>query len=114
MLNLKNVKIGVKLTLIKNEKFFGSGLSHLLHLIEKNGSIKKACEEMDMAYSKAWKILKRVEKELNVKILDTTTGGAKGGLSKLTDEGKELLLLYDKMNEEMEEAAEKIKNKYIK
>lgn len=68
---------------------------------------------MDMAYSKAWKILKRVEKELNVKILDTTTGGAKGGLSKLTYEGKELLLLYDKMNEEMEEAAEKIKNKYL-
>ena len=81
MLNLKNVKIAVKLTLIKNEKFFGSGLSHLLHLIEKNGSIKKACEEMDMAYSKAWKILKRVEKELNVKILD-------GGCQNLLTRGK--------------------------
>ena len=113
MRKLSDIKIRTRISFEINEKFFGVGVSKLLHLIEKDGSIRKACEEMNMSYSKALKIIKRVEKEMDIKLLDTVVGGAGGGLSKLTDEARELLTKYDDMVGEVEKEVEKISKKYL-
>lgn len=102
-----------RVTLKKNEKFFGPGISQLLHHIEELGTIQKACEEMGMSYSKAWKIIKRVEKEMGFKVLDTVVGGANGGKSQISPECKILLKNYDKMLNELEKQTEKIFSKYF-
>ena len=114
MRKYSDIKIRTRISFEITEKFFGVGVSKLLHLIEKDGSIRKASEEMNMSYTKALKILKRVEKEMDIKLLDTVVGGVGGGLSKLTEEAKELLTIYDNMVEEVEKEVERISKKYLK
>lgn len=114
MRKYSDIKIRIRISFEITEKFFGVGVSKLLHLVEKDGSIKKASEEMNMSYTKALKIIKRVEKEMDIKLLDTVVGGVGGGLSKLTDEARELLAKYDDMVEEIEKEVERISKKYLK
>ena len=45
-------------------KFFGEGPARLLHAIEEHGSLRTAALSMDMAYTKALKILKNAETAL--------------------------------------------------
>lgn len=73
---------------------FGPGVATLLQLVERYGSINAACSKMNMAYSKAWKILKTAEKDLGFTLLRRTTGGKGGGSSELTPEGRDLLYRY--------------------
>ncbi len=77
-----------------SEIFFGNGIAELLEQVEKLGSLSEACTSMNMAYSKAWKIIKRAEKELKFNLIDRKTGGQGGGGSTLTHEGKEFLQKY--------------------
>ena len=46
---------------------------------------------MKMSNSKAWKILKRAEEDLDMPLVERISGGKDGGGSKLTQEGEELL-----------------------
>lgn len=79
----------------QGEKFFGEGPSRLLHGIEKYGSLRSAAASMDMAYSKALKIIKNAEQALGFSLTTRTTGGKDGGGSVLTLEGKAWLQKYD-------------------
>ena len=51
----------------------------LLHRVEEYHSIRQATLSMGMAYSKAWTIIRRAERELGFPLLNTTTGGSEGG-----------------------------------
>nr|WP_317284082.1 LysR family transcriptional regulator [uncultured Sellimonas sp.] len=103
----KEIQPVLKLTLEKEDRFFGPGVAELLEHIVEKGSIQAACLEMDMSYSKGWKIIKRAEKELGFSLLYTHNGGAHGGRSELTTEGKEFLDQYraveNRLKQEMEE-----------
>jgi len=96
----------LRLTLKKEEKFFGPGVATLLHLVDEKGSIQSACSTMQMSYSKAWKILKRAEKELSFPLLNSQNGGNNGGTSKLTPRGRDFLRRYDSVSEEIRKYAE--------
>ena len=71
------------------EKFFGEGPYRLLRGVEETGSLRAAAQSMDMAYSKALKLLKNAEAALGFPLTKRTTGGASGGGSCLTEQGKE-------------------------
>ena len=43
------------------EKFFGEGPCRLLRLVEETGSLRCAAATMEMAYSKALKLVKQAE-----------------------------------------------------
>ena len=76
-------------------KFFGEGPARLLHAIEEHGSLRTAALSMDMAYTKALKILKNAETALGFPLTTRTTGGKSGGGSQLTPKGKEWLCRYE-------------------
>ncbi len=76
-------------------KFFGEGPCRLLRYVEKTGSLRSAAMEMEMAYSKASKILKQAEINLGFPLTKRSTGGKDGGGSVLTAEGKQWLLQYE-------------------
>ena len=76
-------------------KFFGEGPCQLLRCVEKNGSLRSAAMEMEMAYSKASKILKQAEASLGFPLTARITGGKDGGGSILTTEGKQWLRQYE-------------------
>ena len=77
------------------EKFFGEGPARLLQGIEEHGSLRSAAISMDMAYTKALKLLKNAEAALGFPLTTRTTGGKSGGGSTLTAEGKEWLEKYE-------------------
>lgn len=109
----KKIKPIVRVSFVGKEKFFGKGIAELLQLVDKFGTIQKACKSMDMSYSKAWKIINRLEKELGFKVLETKAGGKKGGESYLTEEAKDLLKRFGKMIKDVEEYSDKTYKKYF-
>lgn len=78
-----------------NEKFFGEGPARLLHGIEEKGSLRAAAMSMNMAYTKALKLVKHAEAALGFHLITRTTGGRDGGGSTLTPEGKRWLERYE-------------------
>lgn len=109
----KKFKIKSRITLVSDEKFFGRGVSELLRLIDKSSTMQEACKIMDMSYSKAWKIIKRVEKELGCKIITAKSGGIKGGTTVLTDEARDLINRFDSMEEDVAKYTDKAFKKYF-
>ena len=80
---------GMSLRLYFEEKAFGPGMVMLLREVERTGSLQKAAKAMNMAYSKAWKMLKGAEKEWGFALTDREAGGKDGE--------NEPMILYSKL-----------------
>ncbi|ADL12022.1 winged helix-turn-helix domain-containing protein [Acetohalobium arabaticum] len=89
-------------------KVFGDGPRELLSKVKELGSLRQAAKAMDMSYSKAWSIISMIEKNLDVELLQRQIGGSNGGGSELTEEGKEILIKYHKMEQEVDHTLQKI------
>ena len=76
-------------------KFFGEGPARLLRGVEKQGSLRSAAMAMEMAYTKALKLVKQAEVALGYPLITRTTGGKDGGGSVLTPEGRRWLSQYE-------------------
>lgn len=76
-------------------KFFGEGPARLLRGVEKQGSLRSAAMAMEMAYTKALKLVKQAEGALGYPLITRTTGGKDGGGSVLTPEGRRWLFQYE-------------------
>ena len=81
--------------LFSDEKCFGPGVAQLLHRVQELHSLRAAAMSMNMAYSKAWTILKASEENLGFKLLHSTTGGKNGGGATLTPEAESILSAYE-------------------
>lgn len=77
------------------KKFFGEGPYRLLMAVEETGSLRAASLSMEMAYSKALKLLKNAEDALGFPLTMRAIGGKDGGGSILTPQGKEWLERYE-------------------
>ena len=93
---MNDIRFVVSPRIMGTEKFFGPGIALLLHRVEEYRSIRQATASMGMAYSKAWAIIRRAERELGFPLLSTTTGGNAGGGASLTAEGRAFLEKYDR------------------
>lgn len=109
----EKIKPALKISLVGNEKFFGKGIEELLTLIDKYGTVTKACNIMGLSYSKAWKIINRLENEIGFKIVEGKAGGTSGGKTTLTNDAKELLSKYSKFAKDVEKYADKSYKKYF-
>lgn len=98
-------KFDLKIRLYNQEKSFGKGVYELMKKAQSFGSLSGAYKDMKMSNSKAWKILKRAEEDLDMPLVERISGGKDGGGSKLTQEGEELLDKYEKFIQEMNEYA---------
>ena len=110
---IDQVRVITKTMLATDEKFFGNGTEQLLELIGVTGSVNAACQAMQMSYTKAWKMINRIEKKLGYRVMERVAGGREGGGSQLTEEGERLLRVYRKMREEVQAAAEISFQKYL-
>lgn len=85
-----------------DNKVFGPGIAELLHRVRAYHSLRAAAQSMNMAYSKAWTVLRTAEEQLGFKLLRSSTGGKGGGGAVLTPEGEELLERYDELCRRMQ------------
>ena len=91
------MKAVTKITFLDDngEKFFGEGPARLLRGVQEHGSLRAAAMSMDMAYTKALKLIRNAENALGFALIRRSTGGRDGGGSALTEEGKEWLARYE-------------------
>ncbi len=105
------MKVGYKVWLDNNGKAFGDGPCELLNRVEKVKSLRQAAQQMGMSYSKAWCLIRNLEKRLGLTLLERRVGGSSGGGSKVTPRGVELLRHYDRFRKEVKEALERVYEK---
>ena len=100
------MKVASKIWLDHKGKAFGEGPYELLKRVEKTNSLHEAAHQMDMSYSKAWKMIQTMEKRLGFPLLDKKIGGLSGGGSQVTPKGKELMKRYEQFEKEARKAIE--------
>lgn len=104
---------GISLKLYFEHKAFGPGMSTLLEGIKETGSLQGAAQSMNMAYSKAWKMLKESEKAWSFPLTERETGGKDGGGSTLTPQAVLLLDAYASFMKESREELDRLFGKHF-
>lgn len=99
--------------LVASDAFFGPGPCQLLEMIDQTGSLQEACNHMELSYTKGSRMIRTVERQLGFPVVERWTGGAGGGGSRLTEQGKELVKNYRKLAAGVQEAAEELFYKYF-
>ncbi len=70
----------------------------------RTGSLRKAAEAMEMSYMRAWTLVQTMNRCFKKPIVETKRGGAEGGAALVTEEGKAVLALYRRMEEQSVQA----------
>ena len=94
--NRQLLRPDVQLSLSREQKLFDKQAALLLHLVDFTGTVRTACSQMHISYSKGWSMLRELEANLGFPLLDRKHGGENGGSSALTFKGKDLLERYDR------------------
>ena len=95
----KQLRYSLTLRIYGEEKCFGPGIAELLERVDEVRSLRKATISMEMAYSKAWRIIKTAEESLGFPLLRSTTGGRGGGGAELTPEAQDFLQRFRRFEE---------------
>jgi molybdate transport system regulatory protein len=66
----------------------------LLEAVAETGSLAAAAAKLDVPYRTAWHKIKEAEASLGVRLLETESGGADGGGSRLTGDGLDLVARF--------------------
>lgn len=94
-------------TVSKNRVLDGEGFALLLE-IEKTGSLTASARNLGMSYRKAWGKLRYVEQILGFHLVDKRRGGAAGGRTNLSREGRQLVRAYNSLHHETDIAMKSI------
>ncbi len=106
MKNNPEIKLYVKTkTWIENDEhdlLFGKGKTEILELIEKEGSIARAAEKLEMSYKKAWTHIKILQKNIADELVVPQKGGVGKGGTSLTPKALELVRNYSQLQKDIE------------
>jgi molybdate transport system regulatory protein len=87
----------------RGEVVFSEWRVELLEAIEASGSLSRAAEALDIPYRTAWERVKATEGEVGFRLLDSESGGAHGGGSRLTPEARELCRRFRRVSSGIQE-----------
>jgi molybdate transport system regulatory protein len=95
--SLDNFKLNFKIWLSSpnGKGIMGDGKWQILKAIEKHGSLMAATKALGLTYRRTWGDLKAIEEEFGFPLLEKSRGGADGGKTELTPEGKNLVNAFD-------------------
>ena len=108
----KNYHPKIQVSIAGDEMFFGPGPYRLLKITDETGSVREACNEMGLSYSKAWKILNRAEEELGTSLITRVSGGKNGGSSTLTPAGETAVKDFREMEGKLAVYADELLESY--
>lgn len=97
----------------ENHRFFGEGPRQLLHAIDETGSLRSAALSMNMAYTKALRIIRSAEATLGFPLTVRTTGGKGGGSSQMTAEAREFLAKYEAYRDACTESGQQLYDEFF-
>lgn len=79
----------------------------LLRLIGETGSLAEAAERMGLSYRRAWGKVREIESNIGIKLVESEAGGAGGGGSRLTADGRRLIEIFERFQAATERDLEK-------
>jgi molybdate transport system regulatory protein len=85
----------------------GPGKVALLEKMRDSGSLSQAARELDMSYRRAWQLLASLNQTFREPLVLTSTGGAGGGGTTLTEFGETIVAAYRQFEKETNARAEK-------
>ncbi|MHC4075603.1 MAG: winged helix-turn-helix domain-containing protein [Planctomycetota bacterium] len=80
---------------------FGMGLARLFENINRLGTLQDASKATGMSYRYAWNLIRMAEKHFGKRLIERRAGGADGGSSALSADGRHMLEVFRKLNEEV-------------
>jgi molybdate transport system regulatory protein len=83
----------------------GIGKIELLEAIVRTGSISKAAREIGMSYRRAWLLVEDMKVNLDEAVVESNTGGVRGGGANVTAFGKQMIASYRSLESEFQELA---------
>ena len=87
-----------RLRIVSGKKIaFGPGKAELLALLAETGSIGEAAKRMDMSYMRAWSLVQTMNDCFQEPLVESARGGNRHGGARLTETGRQVLRLYQKM-----------------
>lgn len=95
----------IKVNIEKESAFFDSRTKLLLLLIQDTHSVRNACRQMALSYSKAWNMINYMEKQLGYEVVERKHGGKNGGKTYLTKAGTDFLEKYEVFEENVRKFA---------
>ena len=111
--NEQLVRPVLHVSLAREKVFFDSRTAMLLQLIDETQSVRSACQRMQMSYSSGWNVIRTLESQLRGTLIERSQGGAGGGKSSLTEEGKLLLARYEEYVDALREQAGALFDRYF-
>ena len=69
----------------------GPGKADLLEAIDRTGSISAAARALKMSYRRAWLLVDTMNRCFKQALVETATGGARGGGAHVTELGRDVL-----------------------
>jgi molybdate transport system regulatory protein len=100
-----DIKLKYKIWLETEDKdgVLGDGKWYLLKAIDETGCLNDAIKKLGLSYRKTWDNLVKIEETLGFKLLEKQRGGASGGQTTLTKEGKAIVRAFDKFHEKYDD-----------
>lgn len=95
----------LKIAVAKESVVINDEVAQLLYLIDALDSVREASVKMNMSYSKALKLIKRIEQEIKRPIVIRQPGGASGGSAYLSQDGHLILDCFRNYERELNEVA---------
>jgi len=111
--NSQLVRPVVQVALARELPFFDHRVAMLLTLIDETSSVRKACQRMQISYSSGWNLIRTLESQLKFPLIIRSQGGAGGGMSVLSEDGKRLLHTFNEYQAELRKHAEALYDKYF-
>lgn len=103
----------ISVSLAREKPFFDNRVAMLLGLVEETGSVRTACQRMQMSYSSGWNVIRTLESQINMPLIERNQGGVGGGSSRLTKEGKRLLSAYKDYSSKLRDSAVQLFEEYF-
>jgi len=103
----------VSVSLAREKTFFDDKTVMLLSLVEETGSVRAACQRMQISYSTGWNIIRGIESQVSRPLIERMQGGKGGGKSRLTDSGKTLIKLFADYEEAVRASAGALYDEYF-
>ncbi|MDA8430748.1 MAG: TOBE domain-containing protein [Geobacteraceae bacterium] len=92
-------------------RFLGGNRIVLLERIDELGSITKAAKAVGISYKTAWDTINMINNLAEKPLVDRSAGGKNGGGTRLTDEGKKVIVQFKTIQEEHRKFLDNLENR---
>ena len=103
--NQQLIRPTVSVALAKEVPFFDSKIAMLLGLVDETHSVRTACQRMQISYSTGWNIIRTMESQFSRTLIERSQGGAGGGQSRLTEDGRRLIEAFHRFENDLRKTA---------